>query len=164
VSDLSSFPGYQGPQPVTPDSIFRGFTPGDLIGPYVSQFLTLNIPYGAQTPPQQIITNVPQDDHMTSYSAWLNIQNGSAPSDKNVFDTTPRYIRNLRDLTAFVHKDFSYEAGLNATLILNGMGATLDPNNPYLAYKVTAPLAGFRSGWCTGACDRKHTAAMFIIS
>jgi hypothetical protein len=143
VSDLSTFPGYQGPQPVTPDSIFRGFTPGDLIGPYVSQFLTLNIPYGSQTPPQQIITNVPQDDHMTVYSAWLNIQNGSAPSDKNVFDTTPRYIRNLRDLTAFVHKDFSYEAGLNANLILNGMGSTLDPNNPYLTYKVTSPLATF---------------------
>jgi hypothetical protein len=60
-----------------------------------------------------------------------------------VFDTTPRYIRNLRDLTAFVHKDFSYEAGLNANLILNGMGSTLDPNNPYLTYKVTSPLATF---------------------
>jgi hypothetical protein len=163
VSDLSTFPGYQGPQPVTPDSIFRGFTTGDLIGPYVSQFLTLNLPYGSQTPPQQIITNVPQDDHMTSYSEWLNIQNGGAPSDKNVFDTTPRYIRNLRDLTAFVHKDFSYEAGLNATLILNGMGATLDPNNPYLAYKVTSPLATFGFADVLDMVGRVSAAALRCV-
>jgi hypothetical protein len=143
VADLSTFPNYQGPQPVTPDNIFRGFTPGDLIGPYVSQFLALPIPYGALTVPQQITTNVAGDDHMTSYLAWLNIQNGGAPSDKNVFDTTPRYIRNLRDLTAFVHKDFSYEAGLNAALILNGMGATLDSNNPYLSYNTTSPFGTF---------------------
>jgi hypothetical protein len=163
VSDLSTFPGYQGPHPVTPHSIFRGFTPGDLIGPYVSQFLTLTIPYGAQTPPQQIITNVPQDDHMTSYSAWLNIQNGGVPSDKNVFDPTLRYIRNLRDLTAFVHKDFSYEAGLNATLILNGMGATLDPNNPYLAYKVTSPLATFGFADVLDMVGRVSAAALRCV-
>jgi len=77
-----------------------------LIGPYVSQFLALPIPYGAMTVPQQISTNVTGDDHMTSYLAWLNIQNGGAPDDHNVFDTTPRYLRDLRDLAAFVHKDF----------------------------------------------------------
>jgi len=143
VSDLSTFPNYQGPQPVTPDNIFRGFTPGDLIGPYVSQFLALPIPYGSQSLPQQILTNVPGDDHMTSYLEWLNIQNGAAPSDKNQFVSSPLYIRDLRDLTAFVHKDFPYEAGMNAALILNGMSAALDPNNPYLSYTKTAPFGTF---------------------
>lgn len=143
VTDLASFPGYKGPQPVTPDTIFRGFTPGDLIGPYVSQFLTLNVPYGCQVLTQQIPTNVPGDDHMTVYLAWLNIQDGNPPTDKNVFDPTLRYMRSLRDLTAFVHKDYSYDAGLNAALMLNGMAAPLDPNNPYLSYTKTAPFGTF---------------------
>ncbi len=39
VADLSKFSGYQGPKvngQVTPDVIFRGSTPGDLTGPYIS--------------------------------------------------------------------------------------------------------------------------------
>jgi hypothetical protein len=163
VSDLSTFPDYQGPQPVTPDNIFRGFTPGDLIGPYVSQFLALPIPYGAMTVPQQITTNVAGDDHMTSYLAWLNIQNGGAPTDHNVFDTTPRYIRDLRDLTAFVHKDFSYEAGLNAALILGGMGATLDPNNPYLGYAKTSAFATFGAPDVLDMVGRVSAAALRCV-
>jgi hypothetical protein len=143
VADLGSFPAYQGPLPVNSKTIFRGFTPGDLHGPYVSQFFALNIPYGPQTVPQLITTNLPGDDHMTSYLEWLNIQNGGAPGDKNQFDPTPRYIRNLRDLTAFVHKDFPYQEALNAALMLNGMAAPLDPNNPYLQYTKTASFCTF---------------------
>jgi len=163
VSDLSTFPDYQGPHPVTPDNIFRGFTPGDLIGPYVSQFLTLPIPFGAIPVPQQIITNVAGDDHMTSYLAWLNIQNGGTPTDKNVFDTTPRYIRDLRDLTAYVHKDFSYDAGMTAALILAGMGATFDLNNPYLGYKNTSPFGTFGGPDAVDMVGRVSAAALRCV-
>jgi len=163
VADLSTFPDYQGPQPVAPNNIFRGFTPGDLIGPYVSQFLALPIPFGAMTVPQQITTNAAGDDHMTSYLAWLNIQNGGAPTDHNIFDTTPRYIRNLRDLAAFVHKDFSYEAGLNAALILGGMGATLDPNNPYLGYTKTSAFATFGAPDVLDMVGRVSAAALRCV-
>jgi hypothetical protein len=163
VADLSTFPDYQGPQPVTPDNIFRGFTPGDLTGPYVSQFLTLPIPYGALSVPQQITTTVAGDDHMTSYLAWLNVQNGGAPTDKNVFDTTPRYIRSLRDLTAFVHKDFSYDAGLTAALILGGMGATFDLNNPYVGYKVTSPFGTFGAPDAVDMVGRVSAAALRCV-
>jgi hypothetical protein len=163
VADLSTFPDYQGPQPVTADNIFRGFTPGDLIGPYVSQFLTLPIPYGAITVPQQITTNVAGDDHMTSYLAWLNIQNGGAPTDKNVFDPTPRYIRDLRDLAAFVHKDFSYDAGLTAALVLGGMNATLDPNNPYLGYATTSPFGTFGAPDVLDMVGRVSAAALRCV-
>lgn len=145
VADLGTFPNYEGPQPVTPDTIFRGSTPGDLIGPYLSQFLTLNIPYGAITVPQQIKTNVPGDDHLTTFADWLNIQDGAAATERNQFDSTPRYIRNLRDLAAFVHSDFSYDAAMTAGLILNGIGTRLDPNNPYLNYPTTAPFCTFGS-------------------
>lgn len=163
VADLSTFPNYQGPQPVTPDTIFRGFTPGDLIGPYVSQFLALPIPYGAMTVPQKITTNVAGDDHMTSYLAWLNIQNGGAPTDHNVFDPTPRYMRDLRDIAAFVHKDFSYEAGLNAALILGGMAATLDPNNPYLSYTKTSAFATFGAPDVLDMVGRVSAAALRCV-
>ena len=163
VKDLSTFPDYQGPQPVTPDNIFRGFTPGDLIGPYISQFLAQPIPLGAMTVPQQIMTNVAGDDHMTSYLAWLNIQNGGAPTDHNVFDTTPRYVRDLRDLTAFVHKDFSYEAGFNAALILGGMGATFDSNNPYLGYTTTAPFGTFGAPDVLDMVGRVSAAALRCV-
>jgi hypothetical protein len=163
VGDLGTFPDYQGPQPVTPNNIFRGFTPGDLIGPYISQFLALPIPYGAMTVPQQITTNVAGDDHMTSYLAWLNIQNGGAPTDKNMFDTTPRYIRNLRDLTAFVHKDFTYDAGLTAALILNGMAATPDPNNPYLGYTKTSAFGTFGAPDVLDMVGRVSAAALRCV-
>jgi hypothetical protein len=163
VSDLSTFPDYQGPQPVTAENIFRGFTPGDLAGPYISQFLTLPIPYGAITVPQQITTTVADDDHMTSYLAWLNIQNGGAPTDHNVFDTTPRYIRDLRDLTAFVHKDFSYDSGLTAALILGGIGATFDPNNPYLGYSTTAPFGTFGAPDALDMVGRVSAAALRCV-
>src|ERR1700674_439970 len=163
VADLSTFPDYQGPQPVTPDTIFRGFTPGDLTGPYVSQFLALPIPYGAQSIQQQITTNVAGDDHMTSYLAWLNIQNGGAPTDKNVFDSTPRYIRNLRDLSAFVHKDFSYEAGLNAALMLNGMSAAADSNNPYLGYTKQSSFGTFGAPDMLDMVGRVSAAAVRCV-
>ncbi|MGO9452726.1 MAG: hypothetical protein ACLQDV_17040 [Candidatus Binataceae bacterium] len=39
LSGLSSFTGPHISGNVTPQSIFRGFTTGDVIGPYVSQFL-----------------------------------------------------------------------------------------------------------------------------
>jgi len=163
VADLGSFPNYRGPQPVTADNIFRGFTPGDLIGPYVSQFLTLPIPYGAIPVSQQITTTLPGDDHMTSYLAWLNIQNGGAPTDKNAFDPQPRYIRSLRDLTAFVHKDFSYDAGLTAALILGGMGATLDPNNPYLGYTTTSSFGTFGAPDALDMVGRVSAAALRCV-
>lgn len=140
VADLGTFPDYQGPQPVDADTIFRGSTPGDLIGPYLSQFLTLNVPYGATLVPQKIKTNAPDDDHLVAYADWLSVQNGAAPSDSNHFDPTLRYIRNLRDLAAYVHSDFSYQSGITAALILNGMRARLDPNNPYLGYSTTSPF------------------------
>lgn len=163
VADLGTFPDYQGPQPVTPDNIFRGFTPGDLTGPYVSQFLTLPIPYGALSIPQKITTNVANDDHMTSYLGWLNVQNGGAPTDKNVFDTTPRYIRNLRDLTAWVHKDFSYDAGLSAALMLAGMNATFDSNNPYLSSKTMSPFGTFGGPDVLDMVGRVSAAALRCV-
>ncbi|WP_256237352.1 hypothetical protein [Bacillus sp. EB600] len=134
--DLSKFSDFRGPKVnglVTTQTLFRGNGPGDLIGPYISQFLWKDIPYGATTITQRYSTTVAGDDHMTSYGEWLNIQNGLPPTTKNQFDPIPRYIRNSRDLASFVHKDFNYQSILDACLILSSLGDyALDPANPYL--------------------------------
>ena len=132
--DLSNFSDFRGPKDgsnVTPETIFRGNALGDLVGPYVSQFLWKDIPYGAITVPQKINCPVADMDFLTNYTDWLNIQNGSLGGPLS-FDPTPRYIRNGRDLGEYVHLDWTYQAHLGACLMLLRMGAPLDAGNPYL--------------------------------
>jgi hypothetical protein len=72
----------------------------DLNGPYISQFLFKTILLGGGQFPQLYRTSVPGDDYMTSYADWLKIQRGVA-AGSNVFDSSPRYIRNTRDLAQY---------------------------------------------------------------
>jgi hypothetical protein len=136
ASDLSGFSDFRGPKvngAVITGTLFRGSTPGDLVGPYISQFLWKEVPFGATTIIQRYRTAVAGDDHMTLYEEWLNIQNGVSPAAPNKFDSTPRYIRNGRDLGEWVHRDFSYQGVLAACLILLSFGKkALAPTNPYL--------------------------------
>jgi hypothetical protein len=132
--DLSRFSDFHGPKAggdVTPSTLFRGNTPGDLIGPYLSQFLWMDVPYGAMIVAQRCRTTVAGDDYMTAYPEWLNIQRGLPPARDNRLDSTPRYLRNGRDLGEYVHRDFTYQAFLNAGLILLAMHAPLTATNPY---------------------------------
>jgi len=135
AADLSKFSNYRGPKvngQITPDVIFRGPTPGDLTGPYISQFLLKTIPMGGASLPQLYRTSVRGDDYLTSYSDWLKAQRGGA-SGSNVFDATPRYIRNNRDLAQYLLVDFMGEANVFAALLLSSFGnAALSPSNPYL--------------------------------
>jgi hypothetical protein len=135
-TDLSKLSDYRAPKvngQITPDVIFRGNSPGEVSGPYISQFLLKTIPFGAAQFAQLYRTTVPGDDYMTSYPAWLNVQKGVA-AGSNVFDSTPRYIRNNRDLSEYLHRDFTGQANNLATLLLLSYGApALNPNNPYLS-------------------------------
>jgi hypothetical protein len=135
AADLSKFSDYRGPKvngQVTPDVIFRGSTPGDLTGPYISQFLLKPTPFGATMLPQLYRTSVAGDDHLTSYQDWLNVQKGGA-AGSNMFDSAPRYIRNNRDLSLYLLVDFSGQANIQTALQLSSYGnAALSPNNPYL--------------------------------
>lgn len=145
-ADLSRFSDFRAPQQsgfVTPETVFRGNTPGDQIGPYISQFLLRDIPYGTLTISQRQQTVISDVDYMTDATSWLRVQNGFDPLVADAFDTTPRYIRNGRDLAAYVHFDALYEAYLNACLILLGMGAPLDQGNPYLSLNKTDAFGTF---------------------
>lgn len=129
IRDLRRFPTFRRS---TETTIFRGETPGDTIGPYVSQFLYKPIPHGAMTIDQRYRVPMPGEDRMTGYVEWANIQNGLAPSSPLSYDPTPRYIRNGRDLGEYVHQDFTYQAFLNAGLILLSFGGgALSDTNPY---------------------------------
>jgi hypothetical protein len=142
LSNLIAFRGPRNGERVTPAMLFRGNTPGDLIGPYLSQFLWLDIPYGAMTIQQRYRLPQPETDHLRNYEEWLSIQNGAAVIP-GWPDESTRYLRNGRDLAAYVHKNFSYQPFLNAALILLGWGQpALDPNNPYVA-------SATQGGFCT---------------
>ncbi len=133
AEDLSNLSDFRGPKQggvVTTDTLFRGMTPGDLVGPYVSQFMLKDIPYGSLTINQRQQTVLSGVNFMTDFSSWLAVQNGGTPGGLPI-DPVRRYIRNERDLTHYVHVDALYEAYLNACLILLGLGAPVDPGNPY---------------------------------
>ena len=145
VADLTRLSDFRGPRTdgrITPQTLFRGNTPGDLNGPYVSQFLWQDVPYGATRIIQRIRTVIPGLNYLTDFSHWLEAQNGAPPMTANRPDGTPRYIRNSRDLARYLQVDFTYQAFLNACLILLGTNASLDPTNPYK----TSPA---QSGFCT---------------
>ncbi|WP_432667612.1 vanadium-dependent haloperoxidase [Wukongibacter baidiensis] len=136
AADLSKLSDFRGPKQdgvVTTKTLFRGDTPGDLVGPYVSQFFYKNIPFGNKTVVQRYDSPIAGDDFMVTYDEWLNIQNGGLPNNSITFDPPRRYIRNGRDLGQWVHIDFTYQGMLAACLILLGFGPeALDPQNPYL--------------------------------
>ncbi len=144
ISKLSNFRGPKVSGQVTTKTLFRGFTPGDLVGPYVSQFLLKACQFGAQYVEQRMRTLMPGIDYMTQYSDWLDVQNGLVPAATPVFDPVRRFIRTGRDLAQWVHIDVLYQAYFNAMLIMlqppdpsdpvtgGGMGVPLNPGNPYL--------------------------------
>lgn len=142
ASSLSlEFTDFKGPKDqmsgdVTDATLFRGVYPGELDGPYLSQFLLKDIPYGSLTISQRQETVVSGVDYLTDHNSWLTVQKGAERGpDRLDVDITGqpnrRYIRNTRDLAHYVHVDQLYEAYLNACLILLSMNAELDPGNPY---------------------------------
>ena len=148
AASLSTFSDFRGPKSggtVTPGVLFRGFTAGDLVGPYVSQFLLRPISFGTLRITQRQQTAVASKDYMIDYNEWLAIQNGNnvAPDGPGTFDPVRRFIRNARDLATYVHFDALYEAYLNACLILLDMKAPFDPGNPYVDSKTQIGFGTF---------------------
>lgn len=136
LADLNAFSETVGPKVaglVTADTIFRGPTPGDLTGPYLSQFLWLDVPYGPSIIEQRYQVPLAGVDFMTTAANWLDVQRGGTPFESLAFDTTPRYLYDNRSLGEYVHRDVLFQAYFNAALILLGYGApAIDGNNPYV--------------------------------
>ena len=131
ILDLNTFTDFTAPKEnaaITANTLFRGLTPGDLAGPYISQFLLQNIPYGSSAIGQTPSAPTPVD-FMIDTAEFVNIQNGAQPTAQTAFGS-PRHLTTPRDLAEYVHSDYSYQAYLNAALILLGWENSLKPN-PY---------------------------------
>lgn len=121
AADLAGYNCFFGP--TDPPNLFRGLTPGSQVGPYISQFLYMDTPYGAQFIPGQIRTLQPHIDYLTAYNEWLAVQDG-CDREQSACDDVFRWIRNGRDLAQYVHVDLTFNAFLAAGLQL------LSPDEP----------------------------------
>jgi hypothetical protein len=115
---------------VTPATLCRGHTPGDLKGPLLSQFFYQDCNFGANKIEQKITTAISGVDYMTDFATWLAVQRG-VNQPANIFDPVPRYMRNGRDIGQWVHIDVLFQAYFQAFLVLAGAGAPFDDGNPY---------------------------------
>lgn len=163
VEELNKLSAFRGPKQngrITPQSLFRGsvtyvdrqtdpsgktgkhfIPPGVTDGPYISQFLLLNVPTGTQYISPLIRVPLPSNDFLTDFDEWLTVQNGGSSGKSTKFDSTRRYIFNGRDLAELAHNTWTLFLG--ASLILGtkpdssdiysgGIGAPLNPGNPYV--------------------------------
>jgi membrane-associated phospholipid phosphatase len=145
MEDLSRLSDFRGPKingRVTPQTLFRDALPGTTVGPYLSQFLWMPVPFGANYVEQRMRTLAPGIDYLTNYTQWLSVQRGEPPAETLQYDPVRRYIRNGRDLSQWVHVDVLFQAYFHALLIMlagadpgdfnsNGMGVPFDAGNPY---------------------------------
>jgi hypothetical protein len=130
-------------------TVFRGITPGDEVGPYISQFLLAGnkglgdahapeegqVAYGSINISQKV-RKVLECDYMTTWDEWFDVQNGAdlrgdEEYDKEGEKPTYRFITTPRDLATYVHYDALYEAYLNACLIMLGNKVPFDPGIPF---------------------------------
>jgi len=167
LSFLNSPQNIEFPFPVTPQNLFRGqFVPGDgnVQGPYVSQFMVQPTFYGVQPMSQQHQTYLPPgiggNDYMTSVNEYQLIENGGDSGRLLAFDTTFRFLRNGRDLAAYTHVDVLYQAYFTAFLVLAGLGAPLNPGNPYISSKTEKPFGTLGGPDAAGTIAEMATRAL----
>jgi hypothetical protein len=141
LNGLTVFKGLKENGHVTPSTLFRDPLPGCEVGPYISQFMVLPTPFGAEFVDRRARVFAEGSDKMTSYDNWLTVQNGGV-NESSSFDPERRYLRNGRDLSAWVQNDVLYQAYFNACLILGtppnsfdvhsgGLGCPVNVGNPY---------------------------------
>lgn len=138
-----------GDDKVPLELLFRGSTPGEQVGPYLSQFMLIGntginsndpdrlitdglISYGSMRIDQRVRVATPEADYMTDWKSFLDVQNGADVGRRETYVADDhRFIATPRDLATYVHYDALYQAYLNACLILLGTGAKGDPGLPF---------------------------------
>ncbi len=136
AAELTGLKAFAGPRiggKVTPQTLFRGFTAGDVIGPYVSQFFLQPFTYGV-IPFVGYQTTLP-GDFATDVTSWLKVQNGQQPFAPENPDPDLKFMGSGRDLAEYVHNDVLFQEYLNAALMLMTMHAPLNSGNPYGSLK-----------------------------
>ncbi|HSE42061.1 MAG TPA: vanadium-dependent haloperoxidase [Acidobacteriota bacterium] len=155
AGDLSKFTDLKAPKNfagLSASQIFRGNTIGDSIGPYVSQFLYLDIPVSipfldGQNPiwtlEQRTQTVEAGRNYLCDYSSWLSSNNGDLPKEYPKYDPVKRYIRNGRDFANAVHQDFPWQFAIHAAYLLYNLKFPYDDGIPYSTSKYMEGFATF---------------------
>lgn len=106
ASGLNMLSAYNGPASghITGTTIFRGNTKGDLVGPFISQFLFADIPDCCGYKCHQYPCCPPGVNYMTSENQVEACQSGRT-METGQFPERSRYITTLRDLSAAVYRD-----------------------------------------------------------
>ena len=168
VADLNSRSFIQGgganqwPRPVTAQNLFRAQVfagDGNVKGPYISQFMLQPTSFGSQPLDQKHNTFAPNQDFLTDFSSYQNVQNGG-PSGNPIPDPTRRFIRNGRDLTAYTRVDVLYQGYFVAFLVLAGLGAPLTPGNPYIGSNTQKPFGTLGGPDAAGTLAEMATRAL----
>lgn len=142
LNQLSEMPARSKHLFSTPVNLFRGEGQGELVGPYISQFLWQDYQMGSKRMDQRYRAPSPGRDFMMDLANWLSVQRGNVRGRLS-FDRQERYIYNNRTLAGFVHADAPFQAYLQAGLILLGYGQNaLAQGNPY---RLTANQGAFVS-------------------
>ena len=150
---------------MTPELLFRGSVrypdpgdptrtrtivpPGVTTGPYLSQFLLRDVPYGLLFIGATVrAPSAGKDnDFLTTHEEWLAAQNGKPATRTVRFDAVRRYIATGRDLGAYAGGGSPAFAAAELLLaaaqstnsaVAGGYGAPTTPQNPYLKLKTTA--------------------------
>jgi hypothetical protein len=145
IADLNNMSDFRAPKSggqVTLGTLFRGPTAGDLVGPYISQFLLTPFNYGSIRVEQKHRTGVAGVDYMKQVGdgstdfQWLHIQNGGNPPGtafQQVSFANSVYIRDFRSLARAVRDDPLYQFYYNAALMCLQSGVPLQNGNYYKA-------------------------------
>jgi len=133
-TELTNMSCYTGPRnsngQVTPQVLFRGNFPGEIYGPYISQFMLVPTSFGVQPISQQWTRFQAGVDYLTDFPSYLKAQNGFNPpgatNESGVF-----YASNGRSLSTWTHSDVLYQGYFVALLVLGTIKAPSNPGNPY---------------------------------
>lgn len=125
LSELSSYWGPKECGKVTPNTIFRGETKGDLIGWYLSQFLYYDVVQGNQKFKQKIFCYTPGKDYLTDYATAKRCQEGYYAVEPTDQLSKKRYITTLRDGASYIHNDYPGMCFQHAALILLSLGCPI---------------------------------------
>ena len=147
AAELSKMPGYRGPRDsggnVTPDLLFRGNFPGEMVGPYISQFMITPTMFGTQALDMLMQTFVPGLDYMTDLTTFQMVQNGISTGLSPQLDPVRRYLYDGRGLASYTHVDVLYQAYFTAFLVIAGLRMPLNPGNPYIGSRTQNGFATF---------------------
>ena len=134
ITMLNKLSWFSPNRPIKSHTLFRGSTVNACQGPYISQFLlqgpackglikpSSTVPYGSLEINLKSEQLAPNEDFMTTWPAWLDIQQGADASEPSLMLQKPMGVRRLiqtpRDLARYVQIDALYQAYQIATLTL----------------------------------------------